>query len=234
MMAGYGCILPGFLQGERQVQTMRMKAMWVLIPVLSSFVFAQAPRVGKQDPVPPAKPNDQTIQGPPKPADPTMGMQGVNPNSYIIGGEDILFIKTWRQPDFTFNTAVRPDGKITIPLVGEMQAGTKTPSQLEKEISKALENYIQNPEVAVTVVDVRSKKYFIIGEVLRAGQFALVGPITVMEALSSAGFAPFANKKKIRILRGGETIMFNFEDVIKGKHMDQNIPIQNGDYIIVK
>jgi len=213
---------------------MRMKAMWVLIPVLSSYAFAQAPRIGKQDPVPPAKPNDQTIQGPAKPADPTVGVQGVNPNSYIIGGEDILFIKTWRQPDFTFNTAVRPDGKITIPLVGEIQAGGKTPSQLEKELSKALENYIQNPEVTVTVLDVRSKKYFIIGEVLRAGQFALVGPITVMEALSGAGFAPFANKKKIRILRGDQTILFNFEAVIKGNHMEQNIPIQNGDYIIVK
>jgi len=212
---------------------MRMKAMLVLAAVTCSLALAQAPRVGKQDPAP-AKPTDQSIQTPPKPADPTVGMAGVNPNSYVIGGEDILFIKTWRQPDFTFSVSVRPDGKITIPLVGEMQAGGKTPSQLEKEISKKLENYIQTPEVTVTVVDVRSKKFFIIGEVLRAGQFPLVGSTTVMEALSSSGFAPFANKKKIRILRGGETIMFNFEAVSAGKHMEQNIPIENGDYIIVK
>ena len=213
---------------------MRIKAMSVLITVLSAtLAVAQAPRVGKQDPTAP-KTGDQTIQAPSKPADPSVGTPGVNPNSYIIGGEDILFIKTWRQPDFTFNIAVRPDGKITIPLVGEMTAGGKTPSQLEKEISKSLENYIQSPEVTVTVLDVRSKKYYIIGEVLKAGSFPLAGPITVMEALSQCGFAPFANKKKIRVLRGKETFMFNFEDVIKGKKMEQNITIENGDYVIVK
>ena len=211
---------------------MRMKAMSVLITVVSGVALAQAPRVGKQDPTP-GKTNDQTVQGAAKPADPSVGM-GVNPNSYVIGGEDVIYIKTWRQPEFSFTTVVRPDGKITIPLVGEMMAGGKTPSQLEKELSKALENYIQNPEVAVTVLEVRSKKYFIIGEVLKAGQFPLIGPTTVMEALSQSGFAPFANKKKIQILRGSQKHTFNFMEVINGKKMEQNIPIQNGDYIIVK
>jgi polysaccharide export outer membrane protein len=212
---------------------MRMNAMWVLIPLVSVVAEgAQAPRVGKQDPNPPK--SDQTIVTPPKPSDPNVGMAGVNPNSYQIGGEDVIFIKTWRQPDFTFTTAVRPDGKITIPLVGEMTAGGKTPSQLEKELSKALGTYIQNPDVTITVVDVRSKKYFIIGEVLKAGQFALVGPTTVMEAVSQCGFAPFANRKKIRILRGDKTYIFNFEEVSKGKKMEQNIPLENGDYVIVK
>ena len=214
---------------------MRMKAMWVLITVLSgSLAVAQAPRVGKQDPITPPKTTEQTVQGATKPADPNVGVPGVNPSSYVIGGEDVIYIKTWRMQDFTFATVVRPDGKITIPLVGEMTAGGKTPSQLEKEISKALENFVQSPEVAVTVVEVRSKKYFIVGEVLRAGQFPLVGPTTVMEAVSLCGFAPFANRKKIRILRGTQTMMFNFEEVIKGKKMEQNIKLENGDYVIVK
>ena len=212
---------------------MRMKPIWVLMTVLSGMALAQAPRVGKQD-TQPARPGDQSIQGLAKPVDPTVGTPGVNPTSYLIGGEDILYIKTWRQPDFTYNIAVRPDGKITIPLVGEMMAGGKTPSQLEKEISKALENYIQSPDVTVTVLDVRSKKYYIVGEVQKAGSFPLAGPITVMEALSQCGFAPFANKKRIRILRGQQTFLFNFEEVIKGKKMDQNIAVENGDYIIVK
>ena len=209
--------------------------MWVLIFILNgSLAMAQAPRVGKQDPTSTGKPGDQTIQAPTKPGDPTVGVLGVNPNSYIIGGEDILFIRTWRQPDFTFNTAVRPDGKITIPLVGELTAGGKTPSQLEKEISTELTKFIQSPEVSVTVLEVRSKKYFVVGEVLRAGSFPLAGPITVMEALSQCGFAPFANKKKIRVLRGTQSFLFNFEDVTRGKKMEQNIPLENGDYVIVK
>lgn len=208
--------------------------MWVLITVLSgSLAMAQAPRVGKQEPTAP-KTGDQTVQSLSKPADPNVGVPGVNPNSYMIGGEDIVFIRTWRQPDFTFNTAVRPDGKITIPLVGEVMAGGKTPSQLEKEIATSLANFIQNPEVSVTVLEVRSKKYFVVGEVMRAGSFPLAGPITVMEALSQCGFAPFANKKKIRVLRGTDSLPFNFEEVTRGKKMEQNIPLQNGDYIIVK
>lgn len=213
---------------------MRMKAMWVLITVLGSLVMAQAPRVGKQDPTP-VKPMDETSSATPKKStDPNVGVAGVNPNSYKIGGEDVIYIRTWRQPDFTFTTVVRPDGKISIPLVGEMQAGDKTPSQLEKELSKALESYIQNPEVTVTVLEVRSKKYFLVGEVLRPGPVPLTGSTTVMEALSGSGFAPFANKKKIHILRHGQTILFNFEAVSNGKHMEQNIPLENGDYVIVK
>ena len=213
---------------------MRMNAMWVLITVLGgSLAIAQAPRVGKQEPTV-QKPGEQTITSPAKPADPTVGVSGVNPTSYIIGGEDVLYIKTWRMPDFTFNIGVRPDGKITIPLVGEMMASGKTPSQLEKEIAKALEDFVQKPDVSVTVLDVRSKKYFIVGEVMRSGSFPLAGPITVMEALSQCGFAPFANKKRIRILRGSETFLFNFEQVIKGKKMEQNMQVQNGDYIIVR
>jgi polysaccharide export outer membrane protein len=214
---------------------MRMKAMWVLIlVVMSGLALAQAPRVGKQD-LPQTKPGEvQAPQGPAKSTDPSIGVAGVNPLSYMIGGEDVIHITTWRQPDFTFTTVVRPDGKINVPLAGEMQAGGKTPSALEKEIAKALGDYIQNPEVTVMVLDVRSKKYFIIGEVLRPGQVALVGRTTVMEALSGSGFAPFANKKRIRILRGDKTYLFNFNEVSGGKHMEQNIELENGDYIIVK
>jgi polysaccharide biosynthesis/export protein len=216
---------------------MRKRLQWVLISWMAcaaGTVWGQAPRVGKE----PAPSTTDTkggkgIQEPAKPVDPTLGVPGVNPNSYEIGGEDVLYIKTWRQPDFTFNTVVRPDGKISIPLVGEVQASGKTPATLEKEIAKALGVYIQNPDVTITVADVRSKKYYVNGEVLRAGQFALVGPTTVLQALSQCGFAPFANTKKIRILRGSETLHFNYNEVIKGKHLEQNIEVKNGDYIII-
>ena len=212
----------------------RLKLVLITAIVLAAgTVWGQAPRVGKEQ-TPAADPaGGKKVNEREKPADPTIGVPGVNPNSYEIGGEDVLFIKTWRQPDFTFNTVVRPDGKISIPLVGEVMAAAKTPAVLEKEIAKGLSVYIQNPDVSITVVEVRSKKYYVNGEVLKAGQFALVGPTTVLQALSQCGFAPFANSKKIRILRGSETLHFNYQEVIKGKRMEQNIEIQNGDYVVV-
>jgi polysaccharide biosynthesis/export protein len=158
----------------------------------------------------------------------------VDPNKYLIGPEDILFIRVWREPDFTLPAAVRPDGKITMPLVGDVQAGDKTPMQLTKSITEMLGKYLNNPDVNVMVTDVRSKKYYIDGEVLKPGTYLLVTPTTVLEALSNCGgFRDFANSKKIRILRKGNILHFNYKDVSKGKNLEQNILIESGDHIIV-
>ena len=158
----------------------------------------------------------------------------VDPNTFLIGAEDVLFIRTWREPDFTFLAVVRPDGKITVPLVGEPQAAGQTPIQLTKTITEMLTKYINNPEVNVFVQEVRSKKYYIDGEVRKPGSFPLVGRVTVLEALSNAGgFQEFANPKKIRILRGSQNIKFNYNEVTHGKHMEQNIFLESGDHIIV-
>ena len=159
----------------------------------------------------------------------------VDPNKYLIGPEDVLFVKVWRENDFTLPVAVRPDGKITMPLVGEVQAAGQTPLQLTKTITELLTKYINNPEVTIFVTEVRSKKYYIIGEVLRAGAFPLVTPTTVLEALVNAGgFKEFANTKKIKILRGNKVLNFNYNDVTKAKHLEQNIYVENGDKIIVR
>ena len=158
----------------------------------------------------------------------------VDPNKYLIGPEDILFIKTWREPDWTWLAVVRPDGKITVPLSGELQAGGVTPIQLTKGLTAVIGKYVNNPEVDVFVQEVRSKKYYIDGEVNRPGSFPLVTRTNVLEALSNAGgFREFASPKKIRILRGSQTFRFNYFDVTKGKHMEQNIDLENGDHIIV-
>ena len=158
----------------------------------------------------------------------------VDPNKYLIGPEDILFIRVWREPDFTLPAAVRPDGKITMPLVGDVQAGDKTPMQLTKSITEMLGKYLNNPDVNVMVTDVRSKKYYIDGEVLKPGTYLLVTPTTILEALSNCGgFRDFANSKKIRILRKGNILHFNYKDVSKGKNLEQNILIESGDHIIV-
>jgi polysaccharide biosynthesis/export protein len=158
----------------------------------------------------------------------------VDPTKYLIGPEDVLFIRVWREPDFTMPASVRPDGKITMPLVGEVQAGDQTPLQLTKTITEMLGKYLNNPDVNVIVTDVRSKKYYIDGEVLKPGTYLLVTPTTVLEALSNCGgFRDFANSKKIRILRKGNILHFNYRDVSKGKNLEQNILVESGDHIIV-
>lgn len=158
----------------------------------------------------------------------------VDPNKYLIGAEDVLFLKVWREPDFTFSVSVRPDGKITVPLIGEVQASGETPAGLTAHLARLLDKYLNHPDVTVFVTEVRSRKYYIDGEVNRPGSVPLVTPTTVLEALSNAGgFKDFANPKKIRILRGTKVYYFNFKEVTNGRHSEQNIAVDNGDHIIV-
>jgi polysaccharide biosynthesis/export protein len=158
----------------------------------------------------------------------------VDPGKYQIGPEDLLFIRVWREPDFTLPVAVRPDGKITMPLIGEVRAAGQSPLQLTATLRQLLTQYLNNPDVNVFVTEVRSKKFYIDGEMNRPGSFALVTPTSVLEALSrGAGFREFANTKKIRVLRAGQVRYFNYKDVTKGKHLEQNIAVENGDHIIV-
>lgn len=156
----------------------------------------------------------------------------VDPKTFVIGPEDVIFISVWREPDFTRAVQIRPDGKFTLPLVGELNGAGLTPDAVADEIREALTKYINKPEVSVSIQQVLSKKYYITGEVNRTGVFPLVTPITILEALVNAGgFHEYAKTKKIWIMRGKERINFNYNDVIKGKHMEQNIIVQNGDYI---
>jgi polysaccharide biosynthesis/export protein len=158
----------------------------------------------------------------------------VDPGKYQIGPEDLLFIRVWREPDFTLPAAVRPDGKITMPLIGEVRASGQSPLQLTATLKELLTQYLNNPDVNVFVTEVRSKKFYIDGEMNRPGAFALVTPTSVLEALSrGGGFREFANTRKIRVLRGGQVRRFNYQEVTKGKRLEQNIAVENGDHIIV-
>ena len=154
--------------------------------------------------------------------------------TYVIGAEDVLRVLVWREPELSGSFNVRPDGKISLPLVNEVQAAGLTPEKLGAVISQGLTKYMTHPEVSVAVQQVNSKKYFIIGEVQKTGSFPLVVPTTVLEALVNAGgFRDFANSKKIAILRGTQRFTFNYKDVIRGKHREQNILLENGDQIVV-
>ena len=189
--------------------------------------------LGQTKPDVPTKPAEGPGATAPGKASESVGA-AVDPNKYVLGSEDVIFIKTWREPDFTFQVAVRPDGKITVPLVGEVQAGGLTPQQLTTDLQESLSKFINKPDVTIFVTDVRSKKYFIDGQVNRAGSFPLVTPTTVLEALSNAsGFKDFANTKKIKILRGAKSFRFNYKEVTSGKKQEQNIFLESGDHIIV-
>jgi len=158
----------------------------------------------------------------------------VDPRSYELGAEDIILVRVWREPDLSGQMVVRPDGQISMPLIGDLQAEGLTPLALGAQIAEKLSKYINGPEVSVSVQTVRSKRYSVTGEVLRPGAYPLVVPTTVLDALTQAGgFREFANTKNITVMRGHKRFKFNYKDVIKGKNLSQNILLENGDYIVV-
>jgi len=201
------------------------------------FSVTAAAQIPAQPTTPPGRPGagaDTTTTTPGTTPKETVGL-AVDPNHYIIGAEDVLSISVWREPNFTIPAeVVRPDGKITMPLIGEVQAAGLTPLQLTKSLTEKLTTYINRPEVTIGVAQVRSRKYYIDGLVNKPGPYPLATPTRVLEALSEAGgFQEWANTRKIKILRGNQTFRFNYKEAIKGKHPEQNIELENGDHIIV-
>jgi polysaccharide export outer membrane protein len=159
-------------------------------------------------------------------------------DSFVIGNDDVLAINVWKEPDISRAIPVRSDGKISLPLVGEVQAAGLTPLALEKDIAVRLKNYISEPEVTVMVQQVNSQKFNVLGQVARPGSYTIANSPTVLDALALAGgFRDFAKKKSIYVLRQGPAgesrIAFNYKDVSQGKNMAQNIKLQPGDTIIV-
>ncbi len=125
-------------------------------------------------------------------------------------------------------------GNITLPLVGQVAAAGKTPLEIQAELTDALKKFVVRPLVTVTVQEVGSKRYYMDGLIARPGEYALVVPTTILEAISRAGGPQdFANVKKIYILRGDKRIYFNYKDVMRGKHMEQNIKLEPGDHIVL-
>jgi polysaccharide biosynthesis/export protein len=159
----------------------------------------------------------------------------VDPKAYKLGPEDVLAVRVWRDNELTGQYVVRPDGKITLPLAGELHVQDQTPEQIQAKITELYAKFLNRPEISVSLTRVGSKKYYLVGQLMRTGMFPLVVPVTVLEAINGAGgFQEFANKKKVIILRGNQRIRFNYEEVIKGKKMEQNILVENGDHIVVQ
>ena len=159
--------------------------------------------------------------------------------AYMIGSGDILEIITWKEPDFSREEVlVRTDGKITFPLLGDVLAVGHTPVELKAKIEKALKDYVASPFVTVHVKDPQSKKFYILGEVIRTGEYPLVKRLTILQAFAVAGgFTEWASKKEIILLRnqGGQEKIYriNYKNIAKGKDINQNLTLKADDTIIV-
>lgn len=158
-------------------------------------------------------------------------------SDYVIGADDMLHISVWKEPDLTESLPVRPDGKISMPLLNDIAAAGLTPLQLSESITEKLKKYIADPRVTVVVTGMNSRRIFVTGEVLHTGPINLLPHMTMLQALAQAGFNQFANLKGIYLLRteNGKQVKlpFNYKEVVKGNNPQQNIPLKPGDTIVV-
>lgn len=193
----------------------------LLVTALSAGVFAQAP---------------QSRQAPPAAA---AADQGVSlPVDYVIGPEDVLGVLFWRDTEMSGDVTVRPDGKVTLPLIGEIMAAGLKPDALREQVHKAADKYLSDPNVAIVVRQINSRKVFITGEVTTPGAYPLVAPRTVMQIIALAGgLTEYADAKSITVMRtqngAAKSLKFNYKDVSRGKGLEQNILLQPGDTIVV-
>lgn len=200
------------------------------VPVLPS-PFQPAPK----DPAP-----KESAAPPATPAAPT-GTPAANirpPEDYLIGTEDVLNIVFWRDKDMSGEVVVRPDGKITLPLLNDMQASGLTTEQLRAAVETAAAMYIEEPTVSVIVKQINSRKVFITGEVGRPGPFPLIAPTTVLQLIATAGgLREFAHRDQIVIMRteGDKQSVFSFDwvAVVQKKKTQQNIFLKPGDVVVV-
>jgi polysaccharide biosynthesis/export protein len=160
-------------------------------------------------------------------------------DAYVIGVDDVLAVNVWKEPEVSKTVPVRSDGKISLPLAGEVQASGMTPRQLELDLSRRLASYISQPEVTVIVEEIKSQRFNILGQVAKPGAYPIANNPTVLDAIALAGgFRDFAKQKSVYVLRrnpdGTETrLAFNYKEIIKGKNVDQNVKLQPNDTIVV-
>jgi polysaccharide export outer membrane protein len=160
------------------------------------------------------------------------------PADYVIGPDDVLSVVFWREKDMSSEVAVRPDGKISLPLLNDVQAAGLTPDQLRLALTEAASKFVEEPTVSVVVKTINSRKVFVTGQVNKPGPYPLSGPSTVLQMISTAGgLLEYAKAKNILIMRteNGKPVSFkfNYKDVSQGKNLKQNIELKPGDTIIV-
>jgi len=210
------------------------RALAIICLVLSGLLWSQSTNVASQ-----------ALNDSPASSSGTDTGSGVQPapkapdHAFVIGVDDVLGINVWKEPDVSRSVPVRSDGKISLPLVGELTAAGETPKKLEVEIGKRLQNYISEPEVTVIVQEIKSQKINILGQVSKPGSYPLTNTMTVLDAIALAGgFRDFAKQKGIYVLRqtadGSQVrLPFNYKDVIKGKNTKQNVTLEPRDTLVI-
>jgi polysaccharide export outer membrane protein len=197
--------------------TMGRSAMWIVL----GLALASLPIVAAGQASTP--PNDSTPNS-------------QSGSTYVIGPDDTLYISVWKEPDLTETLPVRADGKISMPLLNDVQAAGLTPMQLGATLTDKLKKYVSDPRVTIVVTQMNSQRVYVTGEVLHPGAMNLTPGMTVLQALSSAGFTQFANTKNIYVLRnerGNEAkLPVNYKRLVKGEG-GQNIALKPGDTIVV-
>jgi polysaccharide export outer membrane protein len=174
----------------------------------------------------------------PKPAPVTSAVAGIDPLTYKVGPEDVLEVSVWKEEGLKKELLVRPDGGASYPLIGEVQAAGKTVLEIREEIGKRLEKFIPDPVVSVAILKVGSHRVYVIGKVQKPGDFPVGRYIDVLQALSMAGgLTPFADANAIRVMRreGDKQVIIPFEynRVVRGDKLDQNIQLRAGDVVVV-
>lgn len=207
-----------------------------------TFLFAvlalAAPVYSQARPAVTPRPDPTGASATPAPQVPTsVPSAPLDSSSYIIGADDVLAITVWKEPALTGPLTVRPDGAISVPLLGDVVASGTTPMQLAQTLTEKLKKYVNDPTVTVTVSAVNSKRVFLIGQVQRIGPVNITPGMTVLQAISSGGgLTPYANGKKVYILRGPQgaqkRIPFNYKTALRDGNQ-QGVVLQPGDTIVV-
>jgi polysaccharide export outer membrane protein len=176
-------------------------------------------------------------QAPAKPRPQAQTAKKVSPD-YVVGEGDVLLINVWKEPEVSEKAVVRPDGKISLPLVGEVTVSGLTPIEIEVLLVGALKAILKNPQVTVTVEDIRSKTVYLTGDVAKPGSYPLLTPMTIMQLIATAGGLRFSKGKHIYILRtenGRQTrYRFNYQDYLRGRNGAQDIALRSGDSVVVQ
>jgi polysaccharide export outer membrane protein len=206
----------------------------------AGLAAGQQPPPGADPQTPPKNSNTAPNGKPAPPAAGTPAPAGVAvPANYVIGTQDVLSIVFWREKEMSGDVTVRPDGKISLPLINEIQAAGYTPEQLRVKILEAAAKYVTDPDATVVVREIHSRNVYITGNVAKAGTYTLVGDMNVLQLIALAGgLLEYADAKHITVIRTENSrpqyLKFNYNDVIKQKHVEQNIPLRSGDTVIVR
>ncbi len=217
-----------------------MKSIWkaavAALVVISSMALAQNAPAQSSAARSPATPGSD-ISASDKPTTAVPASPSQEGAAYVIGPEDVLHIQVWKEADLTATLPVRPDGKISLPLLNDVQAAGLTPEKLAETLTERLKKYIADPRVTVVVTQINSKRIYLTGEVIKSGAMPMLPNMTVLQALSSAGLNQFARTKGIYILRvengKQEKLPVNYRKLVKGQDIEQNYRLQPGDTIVV-